>query len=58
LEQVCWGMYWCGVSVVVVGSGSDGLRLVICEVSLGRGSGLGGCWSDMARIDGYKDILI
>jgi hypothetical protein len=51
-------MYWCGVSVVVVGSGSDGLRLVICEVSLGRGSGLGGCWSDMARIDGYKDILI
>jgi hypothetical protein len=58
LEQVCWGMYWCDCSVVVVGSGSDGLRLVMCEVSLGRGRGLGGVWSDMARIDGYKDILI
>ena len=59
LEQVCCWVYWCGFSVVVVvGSGSDGLRLVMCEVSLGRGRGLGGVWSDMARIDGYKDILI
>jgi hypothetical protein len=57
LEQVCWGMYWCGFSGVV-GSGSDGLRLVMCEVSLGMGSGLGGCWSDMARIDGYEDMLV
>ena len=58
LEQVCCGVYWCGFSVVVVGSGSDGLRLVMWEVSLGMGKDLGGGWSDMARIDVYEDIMI
>jgi hypothetical protein len=51
-------MYWCDCSVVVAGSGSDGLRLVMCEVSLGRGKGLGGCWSDMVGIDKCDGILI
>jgi hypothetical protein len=37
LLQLCCGMCCCE-SRVVVGSGCDDLRLVMCEVSLGRGS--------------------
>ena len=37
LLQVCCGICCCE-SCVVVGSGCDGLRLVMCEVSLGSDS--------------------
>ena len=37
LLQVCCGISCCE-SCVMVGSGCDGLRLVMCEVSLGCGS--------------------
>lgn len=36
--QVCWGMCCWGCSVVIGCGCDDGLRLVMCEVSLGKGS--------------------
>jgi hypothetical protein len=56
LVQVCCGTD--GIdSSVVTGGGSDGLRLVMCEVSLGRGSGRGGVWLVMLGADRCGSIL-